>query len=132
MDPKPDELSAEWYVLGEDDFRNADILMKNGGSSRAVCFLSQQAAEKYLKGFLVDNKRGYRLTHDLYIILKDCAVIDKGFLVLRDCCTFLSTCYIESRYPTGIEEYGTEQARQALSDAQEIIRYVKGREEKRK
>jgi HEPN domain-containing protein len=132
MAPKPDVIAGEWFARGENDLRNATILFEHGGSDDAVCFLCQQAAEKYLKGFLVSNKKMYKLTHDLYLTLKDCTELDKGFASLEDACRSLTSYYIETRYPTAVGEFTKKDSKEALEAAINIMEYVKGRTEKKR
>ena len=44
-----------WFERGNDDLRACEILMKENGTPNTICFHAQQAAEKYLKGFLAYN-----------------------------------------------------------------------------
>ena len=124
MDKKYDSISGEWFLKGDNDIKNAQILFDHGGSNEGVCFLAQQGAEKYLKGFLVFNNRIYRLTHDLYTTLKDCGEIDEDFLGLGEKCKFLTAYYIESRYPVGIDEFTRDEAEEALGAAYFVIGFV--------
>jgi len=39
-------LTKEWTKKGEDDLKNAKVLLKEGGTIDAVCFHCQQAVEK--------------------------------------------------------------------------------------
>ncbi len=132
MAPKPDVIASEWFARGDNDLRNATILFEHDGSDEAVCFLCQQAAEKYLKGFLVSNKKTYKLTHDLYLTLKDCTELDKEFTSLEDACRSLTSYYIETRYPTAVEEFTRKDSKEALEAAINIIEFVKDRAEKKK
>jgi len=48
------KLANEWFLKARDDELSAkDILTDREGAASTVCFLSQQMAEKYLKGYLV-------------------------------------------------------------------------------
>jgi HEPN domain-containing protein len=130
MATNQDQIASEWYRRGDSDLGNAEILLEHGGTDEAVCFLAQQAAEKYLKGFIVLNKKKYRLTHDLFLAIKDCAEIDKEFMALDGEAKNLTSYYIESRYPTAIEEYTKKDSKEAVKAAKKIINYVKDKTQK--
>jgi HEPN domain-containing protein len=125
MAPKPDVIAREWFLRGDKDMRNATILYEHGGSYEGVCFLCQQAAEKYLKGFLAGRKKGYKFTHDLYLTMKECCELDKEFSSLEEFCRSLTTYYIETRYPTTVEDYTKKDSEEAVEAASRIIAFVK-------
>jgi HEPN domain-containing protein len=57
-------LAKEWYRKAEDDLLSVRAILKEGAPSTA-CFLSQQIAEKYLKGHLVFLAAPFPKVHDL-------------------------------------------------------------------
>lgn len=75
------KLSQEWFEIGENEFNFAKAGFEElDAFYPQICFLSQQAIEKYLKGFLIYNKKKFPKIHDLTELLKLCAKIDKSSL----------------------------------------------------
>ena len=70
---------ADWFYLAEDRLRAADVLWKAEGLTASGIELLQEAAERYLKGYLV--ARGWRLvkTHDLEALLDAASSFDPAF-----------------------------------------------------
>lgn len=59
MTPDYDATTFEtWRLKAEEDFRAASILAEHGGPAATICFLCQEVAEKYLKGYLLLRRRG--------------------------------------------------------------------------
>lgn len=44
-------LAEEWFKIAQDDYKSAKVVLEDGGYYGTTCFLAQQIAEKYLKGF---------------------------------------------------------------------------------
>ncbi|MDP6353836.1 MAG: HEPN domain-containing protein [Planctomycetota bacterium] len=67
-----------------------------------ITFLSQQCAEKYLKGFLEENNIRFRKTQDLALLLDTCGGSIPELTSWRPRLAHLSTFGISARYP-GVE-----------------------------
>jgi len=60
------ELVEQWLAKAEVDYRTAQRLMRDAEPIReAIAFHCQQAAEKYLKSFLVRHQVEFPKTHHL-------------------------------------------------------------------
>lgn len=60
-----DEFTREWVRKAEIDFKTADHLCRSSAEfAGGAAFHSQQAAEKYLKAFLVWHQIEFQKTHD--------------------------------------------------------------------
>lgn len=83
---KPQELKAEeWLRKDKDDELNAQsILTHRDGAPSGVCFLSQQMAEKHLKGYLVFKKSRFPKIHFLDKLTELCKKIDSSFVEIKD------------------------------------------------
>lgn len=120
------KLAAEWFEKGMHDFSDAVLLLRNGGYTDTICFHCQQAAEKYIKGFLVFNRVKPKLVHNLLVLLRQCFKVDSSFKDLSDECRLLTQYYIESRYPLGAPIlYTKEEAEGALKAGERIINFIK-------
>lgn len=94
------KLAGEWFSKATDDELSAkDILTNKEGAASTVCFLSQQMAEKYLKGYLIFQGKEFPKIHDLAKLLKLCQKIDIEFSKLKSesISTRLLYCYSLSR-----------------------------------
>lgn len=49
------QIVKEWFNKGEKDIKDAEFLFKNNRAFETISFHIQQAAEKYLKGFLISK-----------------------------------------------------------------------------
>ncbi len=60
------KLANKWVQKAEADLLNADNNLNSENIPYdTVCFHCQQAAEKFLKAYLIANGRNYPLSHDL-------------------------------------------------------------------
>jgi HEPN domain-containing protein len=119
------ELAKEWFKRAEDDERAIKNLLKEGGPFSIICFLSQQMAEKYLKGYLVFNRKKFKKIHDLGKILELCKEIDKSFSKITEDCDFLTRYYIASRYPGDFfEGISDKEAKSAYRKAEKIKEFI--------
>ena len=65
------EIARQWLAKAMNDLLNADNNLKSEQIPfDTVCFHCQQAAEKFLKAYLVGNGKEYPITHDLFVILE--------------------------------------------------------------
>ena len=120
--PKANKLYLEWFEKGEHDLDSALVLFENNGYADTICFLCQQAAEKYLKGYLQYNKSEPPKIHSLPALLRLCAQFNKDLLGFIDEVKRLDKYYIDTRYPLGSPvEYSKEEAKDAIDSARGIV-----------
>lgn len=123
---KESRIPKQWFSKAEADLGSAKILFREGGATDTICFLCQQAVEKYLKGYLISKKKKFGKIHDLAALLALCGEIDKEFLDWYKEAEKLTSYYIETRYPPDIPiSYTKEEAREALSQAETITEFIK-------
>lgn len=118
-------LADEWFENAKNALGYAQTGLHETSFHAWICFLSQQAAEFYLKGFLVLHHCEPPRTHDLTTLLRLCCGIRPELVSLRVACSILTQYYIEARYPPEVKSY-------AKSDAEEAVRNAampKGRDE---
>lgn len=120
------KIVQEWFVKADQDLDQAEFLMKSDRPLVYVAYFAQQAAEKYLKGFLIS--RGWELEkiHILEKLLKECSKFDKDFSKFIPSFRKISRFYFEGRYPIGYEVgYTSKEINQALADVKDLIRLVR-------
>jgi len=125
---KQDLIVEEWLKRATEDELSANVILKEeGGAPNTVCFLSQQIAEKYLKAFLVQEKREYPKIHSLLKLTELCMKIEKRFDEIKDDAIFLTTFYVPTRYPADYPEFGWKDAKDAFESAKRIKEFVLGK-----
>ena len=93
------EIVKEWIEKAEEDYGFACAGIESTDYFAQVCFHFQQAAEKYLKAFIVANKLEFRAVHNLLELLEICRQKEPGVEELEQACRFLNPFYIDTRYP---------------------------------
>jgi HEPN domain-containing protein len=119
MTPDCDVATFEtWRLKAEEDFSAASILAEHGGPAATICFLCQQVAEKYLKGYLLLRRQPPKRIHHL-------DVLDDSFQRLVDDAVFLKRYYIASRYPDDLpEDVRSEEVAEAMKSASHLREFV--------
>jgi len=110
-------LAKEWFGSAISDYNYAQVGLKEKQIFPQIAFLSQQIAEKFLKGFLIINGVKPTRIHELPKILDECIEINKELEKLRDACELLTGFYVETRYPPDIPEYTKEEIVEAFEKA---------------
>lgn len=116
------KIVQEWFEKGQKDFQDAEFLLKNSRAKESISFHIQQAAEKYLKGFLIYN--GWRLekVHDLIKLLEEATKFNKSFIRFIKPMRKITNFYFESRYPVGYEvEYTIQELNEAIKQTKDMI-----------
>jgi HEPN domain-containing protein len=120
------KILSEWISKAEGDYAVANREMEaGGGNCDAVCFHSQQRAEKYLKAFLFNNKVDFPKVHNLVELPELCLVIDSSFEACRDFLDRLEDYAVLYRYP-GASADQTDAAI-AFSDAEQIRTFMRSK-----
>ena len=92
-----------------------------------ISFYFQQAAEKYLKGYILAKKLEFKKIHELPTLLQICEQNNPDFNQLKKECDFLTEFYFEARYLADIppSNITREMAEKAQTAAQKIGDFVK-------
>jgi HEPN domain-containing protein len=99
MSEVPASLSA-WLAKAEQDLAVAAALAEAPDPFwDIVVFHAQQAAEKFLKAFLVRNGQRPPKSHDLSKLLDLCCRFEPQLGAFMNDCEFLSPMAVVSRYP---------------------------------
>jgi HEPN domain-containing protein len=123
-----EEFTREWIRKAESDFKTADHLLQGGPAfAEGTAFHSQQAAEKYLKAFLVWHQIEFQKTHDIEALLRLAGkVADKIPEILGD--TVILTPYgVDYRYPGEYPEVGMSDAERAFLLAGRVRTEIRNR-----
>ena len=95
---KESRLPDDWFEKARKDLRRVQVLLADGDIEGAGLHL-QQAAEKYLKGYLLGKGWPLKRIHDLEVLLNEAIVHDSRFQDYLDACIVAREFYTEERYP---------------------------------
>ncbi|MDR0287322.1 MAG: HEPN domain-containing protein [Clostridiales bacterium] len=122
-----EDILQQWFDKGKDDLRSAEYLstMHNPTPDEVICYLCQQSAEKYLKGFMFSHDIEPDKIHDLKDLLEICQKYNTGFSTLSSEAYILTRYAVLPRYPN---ELGitNEDMKTALNYAKSIQEFVLG------
>jgi len=131
MKNKPSRVVLDWLKKADSDFGFAEAAFKEFDDFYSqMCILCHDAAEKYLKAYLVHRKKRYQRIHDLVTLLKDCIMVsdDKDtFSDLENCCRILNNYYTPLKYPSHFPFATEKQAEEAIRIAREVGTLIKSK-----
>jgi HEPN domain-containing protein len=93
---------ADWLRIAEKDLRRVSQLLKAHDTELAG-FCLQQAAEKFLKAFLLSQGWQLRRIHNLDTLLDDAVARDPSLEEFREVCQRVTAYYFVERYPPIVE-----------------------------
>ena len=122
---KNSKISHEWFQKAEEDYGFAVESLKDTNYYAQICFLFHQAAEKYLKTFIIAEGLEFRAVHNLIELLATCNKKNPSIAQLEDACYYLNPFYIDTRYPVHWPtHYNRETATKAMEAAEKIKAWV--------
>jgi len=121
-----EEIAQEWIDRAEEDFGFASSSVKLENYFAQICFHFQQAAEKYLKAFIIAHDLEFRPVHNLLELLAICEGKDSSIAEIEEACRYLNPFYIDTRYPVNWPtQYDNETALMAQEAAETIRTWIK-------
>jgi HEPN domain-containing protein len=121
-----EEIAQEWIDRAEKDFGFGSSSLKLGNYFAQICFHFQQAAEKYLKAFIIAHGLEFRPVHNLLELLAICQKRDSSIAEIEEACQHLNPFYIDTRYPVHWPtQYDKETALKAQEAAEKIRAWIK-------
>ena len=77
------EYIKSWLTIAEHDLLAAQTIIKYEPLVLdTACFHCQQAAEKYLKAFLLYHNKHIEKTHNVDFLIQECMLIDSDFIAI--------------------------------------------------
>jgi len=117
-------FAKEWLEKGIGDFLAAQRVMQGHPLlTEIAAFHCQQAVEKALKSYLVQNNESFEKVHDLQLLCDLCAKLDPTFSTLRDPAGKLNPYAVTLRYP-GERDITPEEVAQSLDIATTVWHFV--------
>ena len=115
------QVVIEWFKKADEDLEFAKSVLDVSQYFAQICFHFHQAAEKYLKAFIIAADLEFKKIHDLPVLLKLCAARQSELQKIMDDCKLLNRFYIDSRYPVHWpSNYKKEDALNAKKAAENI------------
>jgi HEPN domain-containing protein len=123
-----EEFTREWIRKAENDFKTAEHLLQGGPDfAEGAAFHSQQAAEKYLKAFLVWHQIEFPKTHDIEALLKLAGRTDDKIPEILGEAAMLTPYGVDYRYPGEYPEVSRSDAERAFRLADRVRAEVRSR-----
>ena len=123
-----EEFTREWVRKAEIDFKTAGHLCQSSPDfAEGAAFHSQQAAEKYLKAFLVWHQIEFHKTHDIEALLRLAEKVDDKLPEILREAVILTPYGVDYRYPGEYPEVTIADAKRALRLADCVRAEVRGR-----
>jgi len=121
--------TEEWVAKADADLDTAkrEVAVVDAPNYDAVCFHSQQCAEKYLKAVMVEDGLRVPRIHDLEALLNSLAPQHPELQKVIHLARILSAMAVEVRYPgmTADEDDAEESVRAAVA-IRDVVRVVLG------
>jgi HEPN domain-containing protein len=123
----------EWFLYGDRDLAVAEhSLSLHPQPYEIICYLCQQSAEKYLKGYLVyNNINDLPKIHNLDALCDMCEAYDESFDDIQKPCNALTDYSVQPRYPHEmlVEEHHMKKALEYARQIKEFAPLVTARQE---
>lgn len=120
------EETKLWIEKADQDVDVAEILIAHEHPPfEMICFHCQQAAEKFLKAFLVEHEVEFQRTHDLVLLLQQyISSIDGSFSEIQEDALELSEFAVATRHPDFPMEIDRTIAEEAVSRMNKMRDFV--------
>lgn len=114
-----DDLARGWFAKAESDLLTARALAAGPGPYDTVCFHSQQAIEKAMKGYLARRGIDFPFTHDLDELAMLCDRADPALNLQRPEVIALTDYAVRLRYDNDFWP-SEDDAQEALKVAESV------------
>ena len=109
------DFVQQWLDRAHKDLRAAAVLLKEASDDyESVGFHAQQAAEKFLKAYLVRHQIEFPKTHNITVLRQLVAQVDQALADRLAPADALTPYGVEFRYPGDIPLLSRDQGTQAL------------------
>ena len=117
-----------WLFKAEHDLKSATKLIEGDTAILdTAIYHAHQCAEKALKAYLSFKKQPLQRTHDVELLVELCAEHDESLNELIDDAKILSPYAVAFRYPDIALEPDRADVLEAISKAEAIFEFVKGK-----
>jgi len=115
-----------WLEYADEDLDCAHSALQQARPSlRGAAFHSQQAAEKFVKCFLVRHQVEFDRTHDIGKLLEDVRLVSDDLAGSLQLASQLTQFAVAGRYPGGTRPASTEAAEPPIGTAERVWTLVR-------
>jgi len=115
------EIVAQWVARADEDLSVArHLLAEKLPYHGAIGFHAQQAAEKFLKAYLVAHQVEFPKTHDLGRLLDLIAPVDGALATALAAAVQLTDYGVDLRYPGDLPQLDADDAKSAVDRAVDV------------
>jgi len=116
--------AGEWFEKAKHDMETVKLIIDSSGYPDTAAILLQQAAEKYLKGYLIS--KGWKLvkTHDLKQLLNEAVKYDERLEKYYDLLERLTRYYAEVKYPFSEVLVSLEEVKADYETVKELLKII--------
>jgi len=120
------DLVNNWILKAGKDLTSAEheFTFEDDAVTETICFHSQQAAEKYLKAYLVYLEISFTKTHEIGELITKCELKDNEIGALKEEADILTDYAITVRYPDDFYVPEIEEAQEAYDLAIKLRDYI--------
>ena len=119
------DFVKQWLDKAQDDLRMAEVILAEDFEDyHGAGFHAQQAAEKFVKAFLVFHQIEFPKSHDILVLCKLVAQVDRKLADSLAPADSLTQYGVEFRYPGELPSVSREQAEQALHLSEQVCHLV--------
>lgn len=127
MSDKTREYGRMWLDKAENDLKNVEIILASQAKPLpfdTACFHCQQAAEKFIKAFLVFHRKTFPFTHNLADLVAICMQVDLSFAAIQRKAETLTPFAVEIRYPDDFYMPSRKETEEAFAVATEVKAFI--------
>lgn len=115
------DFVQQWLVKGHKDLQVAQVLLEGEFDDyESVAFHAQQAAEKFIKAFLVRHQIEFPKTHNIALLRQLVVQADRAVASQLTPAEVLTPYGVEFRYPGDLAPLSRKQGEHALRLAQQV------------
>jgi HEPN domain-containing protein len=120
------DLVNNWILKADKDLTSAEHELTFGDDAvtETICFHSQQAAEKFLKAYLVYLEISFTKTHEIGELITHCELKDNEIGALKEEVDILTDYAVTVRYPDDFYLPEIEEAKEAYDLAIKVRDYI--------
>jgi len=124
VDEKLAQLLSHWKIKADNDIKTIENeLESNDPVTDSICYHAQQAAEKYLKLFLVSKGIEPAKSHNIAFLKNECEKTTPELSQLSDI-EYLTDYAVDLRYPDNFYIPNLDEAKEAYSDALKVKEFI--------
>lgn len=127
MSPEKREIIGAWFKKADEDILTAEVVIDASPRLYDIsAFHSQQAAEKYIKAFLVFCEVAPPKVHGIRELIDLAVTFDSGFEAIRPA-ESLTKFAVRSKYPDSFDIDEEKDAIEILNIAKSVRDFVKNK-----